>query len=123
MASYDRAIVFAPGAAPAYNNKGLALMQAGRVEEGGRLIEMAIALDKKSGLAFYNLSLSKRFEAGDDIISVMEAFAREAPLADARRQDLRTFRPRQSLCRHRAVRRLVRAFFACQPPEARANRL
>jgi tetratricopeptide (TPR) repeat protein len=83
LASYDKAIFFAPGAAPAYNNKGLALMQSGRVEEGGRLIEMAIALDQKSGLAFYNLSLSKSFEAGDDIISVMEAFAREAPLADA----------------------------------------
>src|SRR5271155_3592296 len=69
--------------APAHNNKGLALMQSGRVEEGGRLIEMAIALDEKSGLAFYNLSLSKKFEAGDDIISVMEGFAREAPLADA----------------------------------------
>jgi tetratricopeptide (TPR) repeat protein len=83
LASYDRAILFAPGAAPAYNNKGLALMQAGRVEEGGRLIEMAIALDENSGLAFYNLSLSKRFEAGDAIISQMEAFAREAPLLDA----------------------------------------
>ena len=83
LASYDRAIFFAPRAAAAYNNKGLALMQSGRVEEGGRLIEMAIALDEKSGLAFYNLSLSKRFEAGDEIISKMEAFAREAPLVDA----------------------------------------
>jgi tetratricopeptide (TPR) repeat protein len=83
LASYDRAIFFAPGAAPAYNNKGLALMQSGRVAEGGRLIEMAIALDEKSGLAFYNLSLSKKFEAGDGILSQMEAFARAAPLVDA----------------------------------------
>jgi tetratricopeptide (TPR) repeat protein len=83
LASYDRAIFFAPDAAPAYNNKGLALMQAGRVEEGGKLIEMAIALDEKSGLAFYNLSLSKRFEAGDGIIPQMEVFARAAPLLDA----------------------------------------
>jgi hypothetical protein len=33
-------------------------MQSGRVEEGGRLIEIAIALDAKSGLARHNLSLS-----------------------------------------------------------------
>jgi tetratricopeptide (TPR) repeat protein len=83
LASYDRAISLAPGAAAAYNNKGLALMQSGRVAEGGRLIEMAIALDEKSGLSFYNLSLSKKFEAGDGIISQMEAFARAAPLVDA----------------------------------------
>jgi tetratricopeptide (TPR) repeat protein len=83
LASYDRAISLAPCAAPAYNNKGLALMQSGRVEEGGRLIEIALELDRKSGLAFYNLSLSKKFEAGDAVLSEMEAFARQAPLVDA----------------------------------------
>jgi tetratricopeptide (TPR) repeat protein len=82
LASYDRAISLAPGAAPAYNNKGLALMQSGRVEEGRRLIEIAIALDAKSGLALHNLSLSKKFEPGDEIISEMEAFARNASPRD-----------------------------------------
>ena len=82
LASYDRAISLAPGAAPAYNNKGLALMQSGRVEEGGRLIEIAIALDAKSGLALHNLSLSKKFEPGDAIISEMEVFARNASPLD-----------------------------------------
>src|SRR5271168_792585 len=68
--------------APAHNNKGLALMQSGRVEEGGRLIEIAIALDAKSGLALHNLSLSKKFEPGDEIILEMEAFARNASPRD-----------------------------------------
>jgi tetratricopeptide (TPR) repeat protein len=82
LASYDRAISLAPGAAPAHNNKGLALMQSGRVEEGGRLIEIAVGLDEKSGLALHNLSLAKKFEPGDAIISEMEAFARNASPLD-----------------------------------------
>jgi hypothetical protein len=57
-------------------------MQSGHVEEGGRLIEIAIALDAKSGLALHNLSLSKKFEPGDEIISEMEAFARNASPRD-----------------------------------------
>jgi tetratricopeptide (TPR) repeat protein len=82
LASYDKAISLAPGHAPTYNNKGLALMQMGRLAEGGRLIETAIALDERSGLSFYNLSLSKKFETGDEMLLRMEAFAKERSSLD-----------------------------------------
>ena len=84
LESYDAAAALRPTAWLPHNNKGLTLIQAGRIREGAALLERAIELAPQCAEAYYNLSLSKRFEAGDAAIGAMQELAQQAAFSDPR---------------------------------------
>lgn len=84
MESYDAAAALRPTAWLPHNNKGLTLIQAGRIREGAALLERAIEQAPQCAEAYYNLSLSRQFEAGDAAIGAMQELAQRAAFSDPR---------------------------------------
>jgi len=75
VACHLRALEIEPTYAEAHNGLGFSLLSLGRVAEGRRALEQAIELAPKSGSFHRNLAMSKRFNAGDSQLPVMEELA------------------------------------------------
>lgn len=75
LASYDQALVLTPDFADALGNKGMLLTELGRFEEAREAIERSIALAPHVVRAYYNLTLSKRIEAGSPHFRAMQDLA------------------------------------------------
>jgi len=76
LASYDKALVVRPDYIETLNNRGNALRELGRVDESAQAFETAIKLAPRGIQSYHNLTLVKRFAAGDCHLRAMEELAR-----------------------------------------------
>ena len=115
LTSIERAIARA-GFAPAYADLGETLAALGRLDEARTAFETAIARDPSQPGFYQLLGHLKRFAADDPQLAAMEAFAGD-PTAVARTAARAAFRDRQSLCRSRTPRTVLRSPARRQPSD------
>jgi hypothetical protein len=76
--SFRHAIALRPDHAGAYNNLGLALKEAGRLDQARSALERAIQLAPESPSYYDNLGAVRQFVAGDPYLAALDALSRNA---------------------------------------------
>jgi tetratricopeptide (TPR) repeat protein len=78
--SFWHAIAIKPDFAGAYNNIGLSLRELGRIDEAQDAFRKALDIEPRNVSALFNLSHSKKFEAGEPDLDFMRELSAEQDL-------------------------------------------
>ncbi|HEX4095315.1 MAG TPA: tetratricopeptide repeat protein, partial [Caulobacteraceae bacterium] len=78
MAGYDAAIAASPDCAEAHDNRGVLLLELGRLGEAAEAIETSIRLAPKRVRGYYDLTLVRPVTADEPYLPALEILARDA---------------------------------------------